>query len=160
MRKYRVLLCLFCLLCTGGIVVLAQTPSPQHPESANEKEVHRLDRELEACMEKNPSTAGMVRCIEEARKGWDRELNREYQVLLARLDNAGKQQLRTAQRAWLAYRDQEYKAIAAIYGKTEGTMFVPMRANRAMEITRKRALEIADYNKILRLSNGEVEPER
>ncbi|MFN7920862.1 MAG: lysozyme inhibitor LprI family protein [Bryobacteraceae bacterium] len=110
---------------------------------------HSIDQRMDTCMDKDPSTHGQVTCIDQAAKEWDTELNRAYRDLTQRLNPDEKATLLAAQKAWLTYRDQEYKAIGRIYGKMEGTMYQPMRAHRAMSVVRARALELADYASLL-----------
>lgn len=111
---------------------------------------HAIDKRMDACTGRNPSTHGQLDCIGKAAKEWDAELNRAYRELTAQLNAAEKSALLAAQKAWLVYRDEEYKAIDRIYGKMEGTMYQPMRAWRAMAVVRARALELASYVSLLK----------
>ncbi len=45
---------------------------------AQEPAVHPIDKSLETCTEKDPTTAGMITCTDLAYKKWDRELNKNY----------------------------------------------------------------------------------
>ncbi|MGE0083613.1 MAG: lysozyme inhibitor LprI family protein [Desulfococcaceae bacterium] len=104
-----------------------------------------IDRELSVCMDKDPSTANMVNCIHAAAEKWDSELNLVYQELKERLKPEARKSLTEAQRAWIAYRDLEFKNIQGVYSGLEGTMFHPMRAESGMQITRNRVLELRSY---------------
>src|SRR5689334_1590783 len=106
------------------VLALAATPC-----MAQEKKEHPIDRALERCMDKDPSTAGQINCIDKAYASWDKELNRAYNELMRALDAPGKQSLKTAQAEWLKYRDLEFKLIESVYDKLEGTMYIPMRAD-------------------------------
>ncbi len=117
---------------------------PDNTETPGKGE-HPIDLELSVCMDKDPSTANMVNCIHTAAEKWDAELNRVYQELKKRLNPEGQKALTEAQRAWIAYRDLEFKNIQGIYSGLEGTMFHPMRAESGMQITRNRALELRSY---------------
>ena len=64
---------------------------------AQEEQKHPIDKALEICTDKNPSTAGMVNCTDAAYKMWDQELNKNYRTLMAKLKPAGKQLLKSAQ---------------------------------------------------------------
>lgn len=44
-----------------------------------------------------------------------------------------------AQRAWVAFRDAQVKAMDVTFERMEGTMWIPIRAEMAMNITRQRA---------------------
>lgn len=112
---------------------------------AQERPEHKIDKALSACTDKNPSTAGMVECIDKSYKAWDAELNLNYNNLMRKLDATSKQSLKAAQQEWIKYRDSEFKLIDSIFSTMEGTMYIPMQANMRMEVVKKRALELADY---------------
>ena len=112
---------------------------------AQERPVNPIDKALDACTEKNPSTAGMVECTEIAYKKWDQELNKNYQALLRKLKPADKQVLISSQRSWIAFRDNEFKLIDSLYDQLQGTMYIPMRYDARMEIVKHRALALSDH---------------
>jgi len=112
-------------------------------------EKHKIDKELDACIDKDPSTAGMVECIEKAIKQWDGELNKNYKLLAGALDKEGQENLKKTQLEWIKFRDAEIKLIASVYSKKEGTMYVPMSCDSVMEITKKRALELRSYYELI-----------
>jgi len=107
------------------------------PLMAREKDP--IDRALEAAMEKNSSTAGMVQAIDNAHKQWDQKLNTCYKALNKELPAAEWKELVIAQRAWVAFRDAQIKAMDVTFDRMEGTMWIPIRAEMAMNITRQRA---------------------
>ena len=121
---------------------------------AQEEQKHPIDKALEICTDKNPSTAGMVNCTDAAYKKWDQELNKNYRTLMARLKPAGKQLLRSAQLSWITYRDNEFKLIDSIYDGIQGTMYIPMRIDEKMQIVKQRALALASHVDML----DEAEP--
>jgi len=110
-----------------------------------ETNVHPIDKSFDACTDKDPSTAGMVRCTDIAYKKWDAELNKNYLALMRKLAPEGKATLKTAQIAWVRYRDTEFKLIDTVYDLLQGTMYIPMRAARRMEIIKERALSLGTY---------------
>lgn len=122
--------------------------------SAQETRKHPIDEALDICTEKDPATAGMVRCTDVAYKKWDQELNKNYQTLMSQLKPAGKQLLKSTQLSWIAYRDNEFKLIDSIYDKIQGTMYIPMRIDEKMQIVKQRALALASHIDML----GEAEP--
>lgn len=121
---------------------------------AQEAQKHPIDKALEVCTDKDPSTAGMVRCTDAAYKKWDQELNKNYRTLMARLKPAGKQLLKSAQLNWITYRDNEFKLIDSIYDGIQGTMYIPMRIDEKMQIVKQRALALASHLDML----DEAEP--
>lgn len=52
-------------------------------------------------MDKNPSTQGMVGCLDAAYKKWDAELNKNYKALTSKMDATQKAALLAAQRKWI-----------------------------------------------------------
>ena len=122
--------------------------------SAQEPRKHPIDAALEICTEKEPHTAGMVRCTDIAYKKWDQELNKNYQTLMSKLNPADKLLLKSAQLSWITYRDREFKLIDSIYDKIQGTMYIPMRIDEKMQIVKQRALALASHIDML----GEAEP--
>lgn len=133
------------------IAALAFVPlSAAHPQDVGQERQHKIDRELSACMKKDPSTAGMVECSTKAQKQWDAEMNAAYREVLRYLDAAGKRNMQASQRAWLAFRDKEYKAISGVHSRLQGTLWIPVQASRATEITRTRALTLRSYEDSLK----------
>lgn len=110
-----------------------------------EESKHPIDKALEACIDKNGSTAGMVECTDKAYAAWDKELNKNYGALMQGLKPKQKETLRLAQLEWIKFRDQEFKLIDSIYDTLEGTMYIPMRIDSRMEVIRKRAIELKNY---------------
>ena len=136
MTKLRgALLLVLLLLPTSASDARGQEPQPEHP----------VDKAMGACIDKDPSTAGMSHCIYTAAEAWDGELNKNYNRLMAKLDAKQKKTLKAAQLAWITYRDAEYALIDAAYEKMEGTMYIPMRAEDRLRVVKKRALELAGY---------------
>ena len=112
---------------------------------AQEQAQHPIDKALEACIDKNGSTAGMVECTDRAYAAWDKELNKNYGELMRTAKPKQKEALRLVQLEWLKYRDLEFRLIDSIYDPLEGTMYIPMRLDSRMEVIRKRALELKGY---------------
>lgn len=104
-----------------------------------------IDKKLQSCIESNGSTMGMVECTQKAQNEWDKELNKYYKLLLGKLDASDQQFLRESQRQWLAYKEKETKFYMRVYGKQEGSMWSNVIADKALQITRQRAIELMDY---------------
>ena len=115
------------------------------PEAAGV--IHPIDKEINRCVDTTPSTHGMMDCIEEGKKKWDRELNRLYKELMTTLSKEGQSALRTAQKAWIPWRDREFTLIdetySTIYTFLGGGSLLLMNASAAsMEVVRRRTLEL------------------
>lgn len=104
-----------------------------------------IDRKLSECLDANPSTAGMVGCMNDAYAAWDKELNAVYKALMEEVDEETKASLKSSQLRWLAYRDEEFKLIEDLYGHFDGTMYQPMIVEDRIKIVRHRVLELAAY---------------
>jgi uncharacterized protein YecT (DUF1311 family) len=117
---------------------------------AQETPKHAIDKALEACLDKNQSTAGMVECEDKAYLKWDKELNRLYAELMKKISPDAKAALKDAQVQWLKFRDSEFKLLDGIYDKLEGTMYRPMRVDSRLEIVKRRALELNSHLELLK----------
>jgi len=126
------------LLALISILLLASL------STAQEQPQHPIDKALDACIDKNGSTAGMVECTDKAYAAWDKELNKNYGELMRVLNPKQKEALRQAQLEWIKYRDLEFKSIDSVYDTLEGTMYIPMRISAHLEVIKKRALELKD----------------
>ncbi|RAK52581.1 lysozyme inhibitor LprI family protein [Phenylobacterium deserti] len=77
--------------------------------------------ELDACLNSGEAaqgvTSAMAECLGAEFERQDGRLNRAYQAAMAAQDEAGKAQLRQAQRAWIRFRDQSCRE-----GATGGTI--------------------------------------
>jgi len=133
----RLYLLLFILLSAS--VAYAQEPS-----------IHPIDKALDACIEKDGSTTGMIRCTDKAYAAWDRELNKNYADLMRQLKPGQKAALKAAQLEWLKYRDSEFKLIDSIYDTLQGTMYIPMRIAERLEVVKKRALDLGEYVELVK----------
>jgi uncharacterized protein YecT (DUF1311 family) len=89
----------------------------------------------------NPqSQAEMTQCAGKAYKEADAVLNQVYQKFVAILDNEEKAELRTAQEAWLKYRDSNCEFVA---GQFKGGTMRPMVYAFCLEdVTKKRTTEL------------------
>jgi uncharacterized protein YecT (DUF1311 family) len=95
---------------------------------------------MEAAMDKDPSTAGMIQAISAANVQWNKRMNSSYNSLKKRMEPEEWQSLVSAQKAWITYRNLQIASIESTYSKMEGSMWRPVSASRVMEITRQRAL--------------------
>tara|TARA_R110001592_G_scaffold361660_1_gene673000 strand:- start:897 stop:1184 length:288 start_codon:yes stop_codon:yes gene_type:complete len=91
----------------------------------------------------------MISCEETARKEWDEELNKNYQLLLNVLDSTSKEKLIVSQRHWVKFREKELDLANQISYEMEGTMWRVVAAGRRTEIVKQRALELQDYFNIM-----------
>lgn len=144
--RWRNLALMLGLSVTGVPEFLAAAAGAELPALDPEADsVHPLDRELEACLTLDASTAGMVNCMNLASEKWDAELNRVYNKLRKSLRPAEREALQTAQRAWIAYRDAEFALLERIYDDAGGSLARVEAASRRVEFVRARVLTLAGY---------------
>lgn len=117
---------------------------------AEEKEPpHPIEVAYSVCIDKDPSTAGMVACADVAEKAWDGELNAAYRQLVGALAGKPLEALKQAQRAWLAHRDKEHALQEAIHEQLQGTMWGPVMADQRVTLVKSRAQQLRAYKSFL-----------
>lgn len=95
--------------------------------------------------ENNQNTLGITDCDIQAEEEWDKELNKVYNTLMKKLKPKGKEALKTSQKVWLKFRDQEYAAIDAMFSGHDGSIWVNVRSSLSMKVVRNRVLVLEDY---------------
>lgn len=141
-------------------LVCASLLSLLHPPLAAQdvEDVDALEKTIAAHVEKmqdrDPSTAGMLAAIDWEEQQWDTLLNTAYRALLAKLPEKGRESLRASQRAWLTFRDAEYKTLDGVFSTREGTMYLPIAADARMRITKHRASELASLVRVFRIDGN------
>jgi len=125
------LLSIVIFLCAFSASTIAQEPT-QHP----------IDKALDACIDKNGSTAGMVECTDKAYAAWDKELNKNYGELMRALNSKQKEALRLSQLEWIRHRDLEFKFLDSMFDTFQGTMYIPMRIGARLDVIKQRAVEL------------------
>jgi uncharacterized protein YecT (DUF1311 family) len=94
------------------------------------------------------STTGTTQSLYDLEADYDKLLNKYYQILLKKLNNADKELLKQSQRNWIAYRDSERKfnnEIAKEEYSGGGTMQLTFIAYHYADITKKRVFELFHY---------------
>jgi len=104
-----------------------------------------IDQDAALCMERDYSTLGIIQCSREAEEKWDKELNRLYKLLYAKLNEQGKKSLKASQKQWLEHRDAEFQAFVDIYGAMDGSMWKIIAADARAELVKKRVLDFQTY---------------
>ena len=113
---------------------------------------HVIDKHLRACLDsaENQTTIGMINCSSRAGEQWDKELNKNYNLLMSKLSADEKEKLKSAQKNWITYRDREMDFARTMYINMQGTMWRMVIADRQTELTKQRALELKAYHENLR----------
>jgi uncharacterized protein YecT (DUF1311 family) len=104
-----------------------------------------IDKETDACMDKNPSTLGMQECHENAYKSWDNELNKVYKKLAGSQNKGVKAQLKISELNWITFRDSEIKFIEKMYQSQEGTYWGTVAGEMKINIVKNRVLVLQSY---------------
>jgi len=128
MKKWLPIACLF-----ASSMALAQ----QNP----------LDQQLQQCLDKESSTTGMSQCYGMATKAWDKEMNTQYNQVMKKLTGEPKDKLRSAQRAWLAYRDSWNAASRSYFLSSQGSMAALSIGAQSVSLVRNQALMLQSLNK-------------
>jgi len=87
-------------------------------------------------------TADSVRCLAKAKDAADAQLNALYKTVRGKLDAAEVQQLVTAQRLWIQYRDANCAAERDLYGGGTATGPAYMACLEAMTRARTKELRV------------------
>ena len=98
-----------------------------------------IEVRMDAAMQDNPSTVGMLDAIAVAKREWDSRMNEDYAKLKKRMPADEWVAFVQAQKSWLAYRDVQIESLNTTYSKMEGTMWLPVRAHAEMDLTHQRA---------------------
>jgi uncharacterized protein YecT (DUF1311 family) len=77
------------------------------------------------CLNSAPTQLAMDECVGRSMKASDQKLNETYHALLAKVSKSGADQLRKAQRAWLAWRDAqcEFNTMGTRGGSINSSMY-------------------------------------
>ena len=116
----------------------------------SEVKKHPIDVWMDECLQTNQTTAGMINCADKAYKKWDVELNKVYKELMTLLDEDSQKKLKDSQKAWIKFRDEEFKLLASFYAKKEGTMYIPMQLFDKVEILKNRVIELDGHLQIMK----------
>jgi uncharacterized protein YecT (DUF1311 family) len=93
-----------------------------------------------ACLHKAGEMAGDARysdCYSREAAVWDKRLNVAYKASLERMEKDAAENLRKAQRAWIAWRDAACNQPWATF---QGLMANPMQAHCMLELTARQAV--------------------
>jgi uncharacterized protein YecT (DUF1311 family) len=108
----------------------------------------RIERIASEKMNIDYSTLGMSLATDELNSQYDKLLNKYYQKLLSKLSGSDKEVLKQAQRNWIQFRDNEMKLIGLLSEEKYsggGTIQMNIRSISALDLTRKRVIELYQY---------------
>jgi len=114
------------------------------PENVVQAAIHPIDQQVNELLDKNQDTHGQIQAIGKGIELWDAELNRVYKELMTAYtgNEKAKAALKTAQLAWLKFRDAEHKHLSELYSIKDGSMYRIFHNSDYMELIKARALEL------------------
>lgn len=132
------------------IFVLSASPAISGENFCNTGKSHQIDRWYENAMKETGGITVNIRNVQsKAYARWDKELNRVYSDIMAKLNKQDKIKLRASQRAWIKFRDAEVKWLwsGAMYGQG-GTMAPIIVSDIGRGYVKQRVCELMRYNKM------------
>jgi uncharacterized protein YecT (DUF1311 family) len=104
---------------------------------------HPIDYALQNCYSIHRSQAGSTACLAGAEAAWDAELNRVYLVL----GGSSNKTLRTAQLAWIKFRDAQFEWFKSAFYKKSGSKWASAVASRRLQVVRQQVEHLQSYYK-------------
>lgn len=145
MQKIVFILIFGCLACQ----LQAQERELQDPVSIEfRQDTMLIEQQVANMLKKDYSTVGMANAISTLENGYDKLLNKYYQLLTNKLKEEDRTTLVEAQRSWLKFRDTEKMLIRTISSETYtggGTMWIPVAASVAADLTKERVIDLYHY---------------
>ena len=142
------------LVFSWTVIVLMACSSPAL-ESIQESEmepplvtsVHVVDAFLDNCLSDstNYTTQGMTQCTYDAIEKWESHLDSVVMRLNEVLSGELKILFTASQTAWEIYRDEQFEFSNALFSQSSGTMYIPIRASKLLDVIRERALVLSSY---------------
>ena len=156
-RTFCVLLLLSCIVAADCAAAATQVP-PLRPSRENP-----IDVELDACMAKDPSTAGTIRCADRACRAWLESAGRSADAIRPKLDARGRQSFDAACAAWERFYKGEQRLRESVYGgllAPEGTMWIVAGTLCVVSFVRERALDLEGADALRRAATESPEREQ
>lgn len=120
-----------------GLPLVAQARNPP---------AHPIEVTLTDCLGRaeNQTTYGMVECYGKAIVAADADLNRVWKRLMEAVPRVEQSALKASQKAWLAFRDEEVKALGLLSGR-EGTLHRLQAAEAHLRLIRERTAQLERF---------------
>jgi len=125
----------------------ADENKPDDDNKAHDGEnIHPIDIQMKKDMEANDTNAGLYDAYSTANDAWELEMSKNLQKLTDLLDSdERRKKLNAAQKAWLAFRDDEMAFNEHFWGLFSGSMYGPYPMYYRLYTVRKRAFELGNY---------------
>lgn len=131
------------------LLLLAAFQCPAQATKLERKE-DNIDIEYNNCINKDTAYANICNCAFVAYDKWNKELDNAYKKLMKSLKkDADKSALKTAQSAWLSFKNAEFKAYDNIFN-LPGGKWCSLRQDGRIDVIRDRALQLRSYAEALK----------
>lgn len=97
--------------------------------------LHPIDIAGDECESQHSSTMGIKNCKRIVLEAWDYELNRAYKAL----GGSDNSELKTAQLAWIEFRDHQIAYLQSEYGSRKGTIWGVVYMSHVVSLTKEQA---------------------
>ena len=110
-----------------------------------------IDEKLLLCLSlnENSTTQGMTNCMIDAADAYEDLMNFKYNQLLDLLTIEQKDFLIITQKEWIDFRERELSFANQLYESIGGTMWIPIKVEHRLNLTKQRTFEIDKYISIL-----------
>ena len=102
-----------------------------------------LERE---CLNNTSSTASMIACTQQAKKMWQKEMEKYYSLLLDKIPQPNRKNLHNSQKYWLNYQSEQAKLTNELLNEQQGTMYLNVRENLQKQTVKTRAIELRELH--------------
>ncbi|MHA7845639.1 lysozyme inhibitor LprI family protein [Serratia sp. D1N4] len=101
-----------------------------------------LDEQLDKCRESALSTLDSVDCYTKSTNEWEKELSKQYKLLLQDQPKEIQTDLRNSQRAWVKYKESYISAMESFYSQERGSIWGIVMSESTMNVTRDKAIDL------------------
>ena len=142
----------FCvgLLAVGMLRWTSAEAAPSPHDICSDTHRWRQDQQTQRCLADSPTTASMLKCVNDEYVQLDAELTGLYSDWVHTLPHGQRRVFQAAQREWVRYRDAQFLAIDALHDQLDGTMYLPVRVMQRSSVLKGRLLDLCD---LVRISN-------
>lgn len=131
---------------------LAGQTSDRQPSETDD----RISQQCAACIARDSTTAGMLRCTQVERLQRAHELEEVRDQLLklleSRFDDHSARAFLRSQRRWEQFRDTEFKVIDETYRQLDGTLYLPLRIDQQTELIHQRTQFLRSWINVLEVA--------
>ncbi|MCL2727976.1 MAG: DUF1311 domain-containing protein [Bacteroidales bacterium] len=144
------------IIATAALLIFAVSCGQQRPKESVTVTVveadfdfedgrHSIDVKMDREIEEDESTFGYVHAFGNAAEAWEKEIDKIYQTLMTKLQGDCRNKLQTAQKAWLAFKEDETTFINSYWAQFSGSMFSVFSASHRLFVVRQRAFQLYSY---------------